>query len=524
MPRRNETFADAATVRKCGRGVKIGFRRGNRGPAPEYTRTSPHTTAHDPKSRAGNLRKMRRPREVPPEPRRRQSPQGPLATVLEWLARRQDFERSPPPGDPRASFGLARVRRLLALVGSPHERLRVVHVAGTKGKGSTVVMVAEMLAAAGHRVGRYTSPHVHGLEERICVAGRPIRPRELATAFHVVIPAVEKMDRAARGQARGPTWFEAVTAAAFVHFARAGVDIAVLETGLGGRLDATNVCRPIVSIITSVSLDHMAILGSTVGRIAAEKAGIIKRGRPVISGAIHPAARRVIAATAARRRAPLLLLGRDFGVTWSRHDDGDPLAGGRVAITPPKSLAAEPIRATIALAGRHQADNAALATVAALLLDARGIRVPRHAIVRGLARARLPARIERVAESPTVIVDAAHNQASMQSLVDALAPLLQASRRRILVFAASADKQVEEMIAIAAPHFDRIVVTRYASSRRAAPLERLVEACRRAGHPHPCVAPSPAEALARARSDAGRAGIVCVAGSFFLAAEIAPRA
>ncbi|MFM9059575.1 MAG: hypothetical protein ACKOSQ_10715, partial [Planctomycetaceae bacterium] len=162
---------------------------------------------------------MRRTREATAGPGRPRPAVDSRAAVLAWLARRQDYERTPPRGDPRAVFGLARVRRLLAAVGSPHERLRVAHVAGTKGKGSTVAMLAEILAAAGHRVGRYTSPHVRRLEERICVDGRPIGPRDLVAAFAPVIPAVEALDRAAaiRG-GRGPTWFEVVTAAAFVHF------------------------------------------------------------------------------------------------------------------------------------------------------------------------------------------------------------------------------------------------------------------------------------------------------------------
>jgi dihydrofolate synthase/folylpolyglutamate synthase len=471
--------------------------------------------------KAGCLRKMGRTRKATVIPHPDRCTLRSRESLLAWLDGRQNFERSPPGSASGAVFALSRVRRLLAAVGSPHERLRVVHVAGTKGKGSTVAMLAEILTAAGHRVGRYSSPHVHRFEERICIDGRPIGRRDLLAAFAVVVPAVEVLDRAAaaRGTLR-PTWFEVVTAAAFVHFASADVDIVVLETGLGGRLDATNVCRPLVSVITSVSLDHMALLGPTVGRIAAEKAGIIKRGRPVISGALHSAARRVIAATAARRRAPLLQLRRDFRVAWRPVDEADPLAGGRVEITPPRRLGGEVIRATLAMAGRHQADNAALAAVAALSLAAQGVRVPPGTIERGLTRARLPARIERVAEEPTVVVDAAHNVASMRSLLDTLAPLLGRHRRRVLVFAASGDKQLEQMLAVAAGRFDAVVVTRYTGSRRGAAVERLVEACRRAGLPNALVAATPREALARARSHAGRRGLVCVAGSFFLAAEL----
>lgn len=449
---------------------------------------------------------------------------GSRAAVIDWLNRRQDFERTPPTVDTRMAFGLSRVRRLLAALGSPHQQLRVVHVAGTKGKGSTVTMVAEILAAAGHRVGRYTSPHVHRLEERICVAGREIGPTDLVAAFNTVIPAVEELDRAAGSHRhRRPTWFEAVTAAAFIHFVNAKADVVVLETGLGGRLDATNVCDPLVSIITSVSLDHMALLGRTVGRIAAEKAGIIKRGRPVISGASHPAARRVIAHTATRRRTRLFQLHRDFQVSWQPADAADPLAGGIVEICAPVVGIEQPLRTTLAMAGRHQADNAALAVMAALVLDTRGIAVSRGAIERGLARARLPARIERVAEAPTIVVDAAHNVASMQSLIDALAPLLDGHRKRALVFAASADKQIEQMIAVAAGRFDTVVVTRYTSSCRSAPIERLVTACREAGLAEPRVAANPRQAIRIATSCVGRHGVVCVAGSFFLAAEVGVR-
>lgn len=446
---------------------------------------------------------------------------GSRAAVIDWLNRRQDFERTPPTVGTRMAFGLARVRRLLAAVGSPHRGLRVAHIAGTKGKGSTVTMLAEILTAAGHRVGRYTSPHVHRLEERICVDGSEIGGRELVAAFNAVIPAVEELDRSAGNQRhRRPTWFEVVTAAAFVHFANTRTDVVVLETGLGGRLDATNVCVPLVSIITSISLDHMALLGRTVSQIATEKAGIIKRGCPVISGASHPSARRIISRTAARRRATLLQLNRDFEVSWKPAQASDPLAGGFVEITSADAGFHRPVRTTLAMAGRHQADNAALAAMAAMVLDRRGIAVSHEAIERGLARARLPARIQRVAEAPTVIVDAAHNVASMRSLIDTLAPLLDGRRKRVLVFAASADKQVERMLAVAAGWFDAVVVTQYASSQRGAPCERLLKACRQAGLPGPRVATDPRQALLIATSCAGRHGVVCVTGSFFLAAEV----
>ena len=435
-----------------------------------------------------------------------------------WLATRVDFERTPPRAAP-AAFGLARMRRLLAAVGNPHHSLPVVHVAGTKGKGSTVAMLTAILEETGLRTGRYLSPHVHGVEERICIDGRPITAADLAKACAAVRPAVEALDlAAARRGGAGPTWFEIVTALAFVHFAHARVDLAVLETGLGGRLDATNVARPLLSVITSISFDHMGLLGRTIGRIASEKAGIIKRGRPVVSGARQPAARKVIAATALRRRARLVQLGPDFTARYEPPADPTPLAPGSVVVKP----ALGPARTyRLALPGRHQADNAALAVMAARELAAAGWPVDEAAVERGLMRASLPARIEVIAKRPLVVVDAAHNVASMESLLETLAPLLDARRPRVLVFAASGDKQIEEMLEIAAGRFDHVVLTRFACNPRAAPLERLVAACRAAGLPAPEIAATPAAALAAARSRALRDGLVCVAGSFFLAAEVA---
>jgi dihydrofolate synthase/folylpolyglutamate synthase len=434
-----------------------------------------------------------------------------------WLATRVDFERTPPRTAP-AAFGLARMRRLLAAVGNPHHTLAIVHVAGTKGKGSTVAMLAAILEEAGLATGRYMSPHVHGVEERICIDGRPIPPADLAAACGVVRPAVEALDTAAaRRGAAGPTWFEIVTALAFIHFARAGVDIAVLETGLGGRLDATNVVRPLLAVITSISFDHMGLLGRTIGRIAGEKAGIIKRGRPVVSGARQPSARTVIAATADRRRARLVQLGVDFTARYEPPARAASLAPGSVVVQPADEAARS---YPLAMAGRHQAENAALAVMAARELAAAGWPVDEAAIARGLARARLPARIEVIAKRPLVVVDAAHNVASMESLLDTVGPALADRRPRVLLFAASRDKEIEAMLAVARGAFEQIVVTRYLTNPRAAPIDRLVAACRTARLPTPHVAPSPPEALRLARRLAGPSGSVVVAGSFFLAGEL----
>ena len=443
-----------------------------------------------------------------------------VAGQLAWLDGRQDYERTPP-RSPATAFGLGRMRRLLALLGNPHHGLRVVHVAGTKGKGSTVAMLATILEAAGQRTGRYISPHVHRVEERICLDGVPITAAELARACGLVRPAVERLDLAAdRHGRRRPTWFEVMTAIAFVHFARAGADVVVLETGLGGRLDATNVCRPLVTVITSISLDHMKLLGRTVGLIAAEKAGIIKRRCPVVSGAAQPSARRVIADTARRRQARLYQAGRDFQAAYVPPAGGQ-IGPGRVRVEIPATAAGPTeILADLGMPGRHQADNAALAVMAAVLLRGRGFDLPDAAIVRGLAAARLPARIETLQHHPLVIVDAAHNVASMESLLETLAAPLDAHRPRVLVFAASRDKQVREMLAVARGRFDHVILTRYAINPRGTEIDRLAAAALAAGLPRPERAESAGAALRRAKTLAGRRGMVVAAGSFFLAAEI----
>ena len=439
--------------------------------------------------------------------------------ALAWLDARIDYERTPPHQPAAAAFGLARMRGLLRALGNPQDRLPVVHVAGTKGKGSTVAMLAAILEEAGLRTGRYLSPHVRTVAERIGIDGTPIDRDELAATLAVVRPAVETLDAAAaRRGGRGPTWFEILTAAALEHFVRSRVEVAVLETGLGGRLDATNVCRPLVSVITSISFDHMGLLGRTIGRIAGEKAGIIKRGCPIVSGAMQPAARRVIADTARRRRARLLQLGRDFRADYEPPArPAAPFTPGRVVVSAP---AASPLSYRLGMAGRHQADNAALAVLAARELAARGVAIDDAAIARGLARARLPARLEVLGRRPLLVVDGAHNVASMAALAAAVGPELAGLRPRVLVFSASRDKQVEGMLATVRGVFDEIVLTRYRINPRAADIERLRAACRAAGLPRPHVVEPPTEAVRVARRLAGPAGSVVVAGSFFLAGEI----
>jgi dihydrofolate synthase/folylpolyglutamate synthase len=448
--------------------------------------------------------------------------------VVAWLDGRINHERTASPG----RWGLRRMRQLLALLGQPHKGVAVVHVAGTKGKGSTVAMLAGIFQASGYRVGRYMSPHVHDIEERIAINGHPISGADLTAAWKQVKTAVEEMDaRATRRGARGPTWFEILTAIAFLSFRERGVDLAVMETGLGGRLDATNVCEPILSVITSISLDHMAELGDSVPLIAREKAGIIKRGCPVLCGARDEDARRVITEVAARRRAPLVAIDRDFTVRIATPTSADgsaarqtvevmPLVPRRFSL-PEEARGREPCE--VRMVGSHQAHNAGVAIAAASLLHARGSRIRWNGVRRALATVALPARIEEFGERPRVIVDAAHNAASMAALFQTLACEDAPGGRRVLVFAASAEKQLVEMLSAAEGWADQLVLTRFHCNPRAAALEMLRAAAATAvpALAAACVEEAdPLHALQIALRLAGARGVVCVAGSFFLAAEV----
>ncbi|HET9014997.1 MAG TPA: folylpolyglutamate synthase/dihydrofolate synthase family protein [Thermomicrobiaceae bacterium] len=404
------------------------------------------------------------------------------------------------------TVGLRRTAWLLEALGHPEARYPAVHVAGTKGKGSTAACADAILRAAGQRVGLYTSPHLHTFRERIRLDGEPIGEDAFAALTAEIVPLNAHLAR------EHPDWgeataFEVATVLAVLAFARAAVDVAVVEVGLGGRLDATNVLTPTVSVITAISLDHTAILGDTLAEIAGEKGGIIKPGVPVVSSPQPVEARVVLERLAAERGSPLLLGGRDFFA------DGVP---ERFDLRAPGSE----LRALrLALGGRHQVENAASAVVACRALDRAGIVVPEAAVRAGLAAVVWPGRLEVVASSPTVVVDGAHNVDSAGRLAEALGETFR-WRRLTLVLGITRDKQVEQMLAVLAPLADRVVATASHHPRAAAP-DRIVAAARAAAGPALAVeqAPSVAEALRRALAGAAPDDLVCVTGSLYAVSE-----
>jgi dihydrofolate synthase/folylpolyglutamate synthase len=427
-----------------------------------------------------------------------------------WYARVNYEQRNPKPGD----LKLDRMRALMRRLGDPQDRLRIVHVAGSKGKGSTAAMLAEILRRAGYRTGLFTSPHLCRVEERIQVDGEPVSREEVASLLGDV--------RAAMAGWRGaePTFFEIATALGFMHFRRRRVEAAVVEVGLGGRFDSTNVCRPALAVITSISLDHVEQLGDNLASIASEKAGIIKPGRPVVSGATAPEARAVIERVARERRAPLRQLGADF-----RYD----YVPGRVtaeATVPPRlrvegrpSFRHEWME--VGLLGEHQAANAALAVSAVEGLRGLGWHVAEAAVAAGLAGVRWPARMEVVGRRPLVVLDCAHNVASAEALVETLLSTFPPARRW-LIFAGSADKDLAGMLRVLAPHFAHAFLTRYAGSSRGMSPEELASLLRRSADlPHSACATA-SDAWRAAREQAGPDDLICVTGSVFLAGELRP--
>ncbi|MCE9555245.1 MAG: bifunctional folylpolyglutamate synthase/dihydrofolate synthase [Planctomycetes bacterium] len=450
-------------------------------------------------------------------------------------------------------YKLDRMRELLTRLGNPQERLPIIHVGGTKGKGSTSAMISGILMAAGLNTGLFTSPHLDRVEERLAINGAPCPTPRLAELVVDLRGVVDAMDaEAARsGDAIGPTYFELTTALALMHFATAGVDAAVLEVGMGGRLDSTNVCDSQLSVITSISLDHTQQLGDTEEKIAREKAGIIKPGVPVVSGVCHEGARSVIHEVAAERGSPVLQLGADFDFDYHaaialdspglRPGAASAVSGQLVSNQPkmdspglfpgiaPKVGAPSSIDfhsgeirlngLTLAMLGRHQGANAAVAIAAIQQLQRLGWPVPEDAIRRGLAAALCRARVELIGRQPSVVVDAAHNVASIAALLAVLKESFGAKQRR-LVFATSRDKDARGMLRLLLPAFDEVTLTRYQENPRGMPAEELDALARELGSGHHRVASDPATAWASATADAGADDLIVATGSFFIAAEV----
>jgi len=422
--------------------------------------------------------------------------------ALEWIYSFTDYEKKTSYLYAPKFFNLARVERLLAQLGNPHHRFRSLHIAGTKGKGSVAAMSEQILREAGYHTGLFTSPHLHTFRERIRVDGQLIPEARVVEGLHLLQPHVSSIP--------GLTTFELMTALAFWYFAQESIDIAVVEVGLGGRLDATNVITPLASVITSLSYDHTAILGTTLSAIAREKGGIIKPGVPVVSAPQPEEALAVLEQICEKRKTKLVLVGRDWRwraecATWR----------GQSFVAYSDAQATEEAY-WIPLLGRHQLVNATVVLATMEQLREQGLHIPPSSVREGMRRVRWPARLEILGQHPWVVVDGAHNRDSAQKLRGALEELFP-HQRLFLIFATYRDKDIHGMLEVLLPIAQEVIVTQFDSPRAAAAAE-LREHIREAGVQAIAV-DSVGQALALARQRAEAEDLICVTGSVRFAGE-----
>lgn len=436
----------------------------------------------------------------------------------------------------KAEFDLDRMRALMDDLGNPEAQYPIIHVAGTKGKGSVSALCASALQAAGYKTGLYTSPHLQDYVERIQVNMQPMSHTEMAALVEEIKPAVAHVPYL--------TTFEITTALGFLYFARQGCDVAVIEVGLGGRLDATNVVTPRVSVITSLSLDHTLVLGDTLAKIAGEKAGIIKPGVPVVSSPQKNEALTVLKNVAEKNGCAFTLVGRDVEFRPLSHSmDGQTLqistsnlpslSGAERSRIVPRGGSADSVKAPsttdvasasfsvqggltlhIPLLGEHQAQNAAVAYVA---IKASGLNVPDGAIQKGFAGIKWPSRFDIIRRDPPVVIDVAHNRESalrLRQTLDTFFPDIPV----ILLFCTLEDKDISGILAELSARVERVVATQ-ADHPRAPSVEWIVENVRKANIPVEAVTPV-ATALDRALELAGEEKLILTAGSVAFAGEV----
>lgn len=371
---------------------------------------------------------------------------------LEWIHSTGRFGIKP---------GLERMSRMMELLGNPHKKIRVIHIAGTNGKGSTAAFLSKILEEAGYRVGLYTSPYLEAFTNRMAINGEDIPEEKLVEIVTMIKPLVEEISNdSALGQM---TEFEVVTCIAFYYFTAQAPDFVVLEVGLGGRLDATNVVEsPLVSVVTNIGLEHTEVLGDTIEKIAGEKAGIIKEGVPVITAAPRPEALQVIQQKCQEKNAPLFNL-------WDQvviEKKSSSLEGQSFHYLNPHGLQIKDL--FIGLLGEHQVMNASTAVAVIEVLQGKGIHISENALREGLKAARWAGRLELMGKNPLLILDAAHNPDGVKSLKKALQEQVNYNKL-VLVIGILGDKALDDMLREIIPMADKIIITKPDSPRAAEP-------------------------------------------------------
>jgi len=399
-------------------------------------------------------------------------------------------------------YKLERMDQALALLGNPHLKLRAVHIAGTKGKGSVAAILDACLRAAGLKCGLYTKPHLVKLTERTRVDGAEMAPA-------MMVDYIERLRHLYERAGLALTFFEFTVALMFLYFAEAGVDIAVIETGLGGRLDSTNVVQPLLSVITPIGFDHMERLGYTIAAIAAEKGGIIKPGTPVVIGCSDPEARLTLNSIAVQRQAAAFMLDREF--TYHSHAPAHRFDY--------HGLGLDLENVEIALAGPFQHENGSIALAALELLRGQGWPITEDAIRRGFAEVLWPGRFDRVWQQPLVILDCAHNELSIEALLQTIDLELGPTIRPRLVFGCLEDKQWQWMAEMLAPRMRSVTLTRAKPKRPLAPARLLPLFARWAPSR---IVHEPLDAIGAVMAQSASDDVVLVTGSVYLVGEVYP--
>ncbi|MBE3127565.1 MAG: bifunctional folylpolyglutamate synthase/dihydrofolate synthase, partial [Candidatus Atribacteria bacterium] len=406
-------------------------------------------------------------------------------------------------------LGLKNINYLLYLLGEPHKKLKIIHVAGTNGKGSTCSSISSILQSDGYKVGLYTSPHLVDFAERIKINHKPIDRKKVSELLERIKPYIEKV--ANTPSYNHPTFFEVITSMAFLYFFEEQVDFLVLEVGLGGRLDATNVCEPLISVITHIDYDHMDQLGNSLQEIAREKGGIIKPEGIVISSNQHEEAYNEIKKIAEEKNSLIYSIGREINYKIVKSD----IKG---VIFDLKGIYHEYKNLHTPLLGRHQADNSATAITAIEALKIRGINITEKAIRAGLEKVKWTGRLEIIQHKPILVLDGAHNPNGVKVVRDALKEIF-SYHRLILVLAIFADKDYKKMIQIIVPNADLIIATKTENSRATSPRIIAKEAAKYIDQNKIIVTENIPQAINCALSNSKEDDLICITGSLYTVGE-----
>lgn len=450
------------------------------------------------------------------------------AQAVDALYRRINFESLTAGGAGGYScddFKLDRMKRLLEAIGNPHDKIPAVHVAGTKGKGTTCTLVAKILQEAGYRVGLFTSPHMYRIEERFQVNGQMPSPDRFTQMVNQLILVIDELDE--QDSCLNATFFEIINAIAWQYFLEEKADIVVLEVGLGGRLDSTIFCQPVVTAITSISRDHTRILGETIQEIAREKAGILKPGIPLVSSVVNKEAQQAIFDIARERGCPVKQMGCDFDFQIEKSwDQNDPFQ--HVRYTEPLSNNDEvshgkqpydnELLFSLKQPGNPIAQNATLAIAIIRQMQQGGFEISEEVIQQAMCNSFLPLRFEILCEDPLTVVDSAHNEASVEAVIQTVGQVFP-QKNVTVILSVSRDKDYQA-ICRKLQGVDLVIVTNYQGNQRALPVQELEQAVANSCDAKVMSAISPAEALGLAREQTSPSGLILATGSLFLAAEV----